>query len=74
MASYNDDLFVGTLAKLDEPITKETVTEVYDLKNDPRQIKNLANNYISDEIQPFVDHLNERKMRILDSSMEVKND
>ncbi len=74
MASYNEDLFVGTLAKLEEPITKATVTEVYDLKNDPRQIKNLVSNYSEDEIQPFVDHLNERKTRILNLSMEVKYD
>lgn len=68
MASYNEDLFVGTLAKLDEPITKSNITEVYNLKNDPKQIKNLVNSYSADELQPFVDHLNQRKTMILRSS------
>ena len=67
MAFFNDHFFVGTLAMLNETITKSNVTEVYDLKKDPKQMKNIAKEIDFNEIQYLIDKINERKEKIKQS-------
>ena len=67
MAAFDEEYFVGTLAPLKEPITEANITEVYNLKDDPKQLKNLVKEIDFKKLQKFVNVMNERRAKITES-------
>lgn len=68
IAAFNQKYFVGTLGKLDDPINKNTITEVYDLVSDPLQENNLANKSYNQELaSSLIAAIEKRKVEIRNS-------
>ena len=68
IAAFNQKYFVGTLGKLNAPINKKTLTEVYDLESDPLQTNNLVNkSYDHALASPLIAAIEKRKEEIRSS-------
>lgn len=66
MAAYDEELFVGILCKLGEPLTEESITEVYDLKKDPLQLKNLVKEgYDKEKVRKMLMIIEDRRKSII---------
>ena len=66
IAAFNNDWFVGTLATLQQSVDDETLTEIYDIKNDPLQLKNLVGkDYDRDAVEHLIDVIRKRKDELL---------
>ncbi len=55
IAAFDDDWFVGSLCALDAEASVDKITEVYNLKEDPQQFNNLANQLNDCPIQYLID-------------------
>lgn len=66
MAVYDRELFVGTLCRLDEPLTDKAVTEVYDLRSDPMQLKNIVKDkYDKEKVKQMLTVIEKRRRSII---------
>ena len=66
IAAFTKDYFVGTLCKLHTPLNDGAITEIYDLRNDPKQLKNLAfKTYDKDKVMPLIHAIEQRREEIL---------
>lgn len=65
MAAFDNQWFVGVLATVDQDIDAHTLTEIYNLVNDPQQVKNLVKGkYDENAVAPLIKALRERKDQI----------
>ena len=66
LAAFDKSYFVGTLCKLDEPLSEDKVTEIYDLKKDPKQFNNLRNKkYDEKQVERLLNHIQNRRLEIM---------
>lgn len=73
IAAFDDRFFVGTLCTLENDINIETITEVYNLKDDPKQLRNLVKSgYSLTQINSLVEFIQQRKKEILASIPEYQ--
>ena len=64
IAAYNEHYFVGTLATIDDKLL-DHVTEIYNLKDDPKQEKNLIRHLYDDsEVNSLIQVIENRRMEI----------
>ena len=71
LAAFNFDYFVGTLGTVEKEIN---ITEVYDLKKDPRQFVNLVNDkelLNTKEIQKLLERIEERRKSIKEKALQL---
>ena len=65
IAAFDNDWFVGTLATLQQSVDDKTLTEIYDLKNDPLQLNNLVSKaYDKDAVERLIDVIRKRKIEL----------
>ena len=75
MAAFDKKLFVGCCLKLDEDLTFDKISELYDLEKDPKQLDNLINKYDNRQfVQEYIDLINKRKHEILVSNKSIVNE
>lgn len=68
LAAFDRSCFVGTLSTLSEPLDFSKITEIYDLINDPKQLRNLRNKEFNKEkVSAFLNYLQKRKNDIQNS-------
>lgn len=66
MAVYDKELFVGILCKLDEALSDKVITEVYDLKSDPLQLRNLVKDkYDKEKARKMLTMIEDRRRSII---------
>lgn len=66
LAVFNKTYFVGTLCKIDEELTIDKVTEIYDLKMDPLQKRNLVGRKFDyEEVVTMLKLINEKREEIV---------
>lgn len=64
LAAFDNSFFVGTLCTLDEPLTDEKITEVYNLEVDPGQKRNLYKKYDQEKARKYIQHIEKRRTEI----------
>ena len=68
LAAFDNSYFVGSLCKLDETLSSDNITEIYDLTNDPKQLHNLCKGkYDKEKAGRLVKHIRNRREDILRS-------
>lgn len=68
IACFNEDWFVASELMLDEQLNLSNISELYDLKKDPLQLKNMHDKFIAnDSIVELIKLINERKEQIKSS-------
>lgn len=73
IAAFDEEYFVGTLGLLDET-SENIITEIYDLKKDPIQLKNLVGKkYDRQKVREMFDAILERKKEIKTSNEKLNN-
>lgn len=73
MAAFDREYFVGTLGTRDET-GRDTITEVYDLKKDPKQMHNLVHKeYDAQKVATLFEHITKRKLAIQNSESVEQN-
>jgi len=60
IAAFDKKWFVGALATVNDEITDDKITEIYDLENDPRQMYNLSAKTDKMNIQYLIDVIKAR--------------
>lgn len=66
IAAFDSNWFVGTLATVQQSVDDKTLSEIYDLKNDPLQLKNLVGkDYDRDAVERLSDVIRKRKAELL---------
>lgn len=70
LAAFDKEYFVGTLCSLNEPLEGDRITEIYDLRKDPKQLNNLRHSsYDKKKVDILLEHIEKRRNEI-NSSME----
>lgn len=68
LAAFDKSYFVGTLCRLDEPLSEDNVTEIYDLKRDPKQFNNLRKKkYDNKQVERLLNHIQNRRLEIMNT-------
>ena len=66
MAVYDRELFVGVLCRMDEELTDGCITEIYDLREDPLQLKNLVKKgYDQKKVKKMLKVIDNRRRSII---------
>ncbi len=72
IAAFNETYFVGTLAKLEDKLSGNNITEIYDLSKDPYQLNNLAKKaYSKDDVKLLLESIEQRRREIKSSMKTV---
>lgn len=70
IAAFNQEYFVGSLAKLDDKLSDDKITEIYDLAKDPHQFNNLVNkSYSFASVKVLIEAIEKRRKDIRNSMM-----
>jgi hypothetical protein len=65
LAAFNKEYFVGTLSKLDDVLDEKSITEIYDLSADPRQLNNLIHSrYDEEKVTGLLEQIEQRRKEI----------
>ncbi len=73
LAAFDDKYFISVKSKLNETVTFERLFEIYDLKNDKYQIKNLIKMKCikREDIQHLIDDINQQLQEIKNTQKEL---
>ena len=68
IAAFDKSHFVGTLCSLNDELSMDYVTEIYDLDEDPKQLRNLRNkSYDKNAVDALLRHIEQRRAAIKNS-------